>query len=87
MIRSAKRRKVNVREMKHLRSLVKVSRIDTVRNEEVPTRTGIVRELACRVDQRVLRWFGQMERMDEYLMARRVSWRKYVEGGYEVNLD
>ena len=29
-------------------------------------------ELASRVDQRVLRWFGHMKRMDEYLMARRV---------------
>ena len=30
------------------------------------------RELASRADQRVLRWFGHIERMDEYRMARRV---------------
>ena len=30
------------------------------------------RELATRADQRVLRWFGHVERMDEYRMARRV---------------
>ena len=35
-------------------------------------RTGIERELASRADQRVLRWFGHVERMDEYRMARRV---------------
>ena len=35
-------------------------------------RAGIERELASRVDQRVLRWFGHMERIDEYCMARRV---------------
>ena len=29
-------------------------------------------ELASRADQRVLRWFGHVERMDEYRMARRV---------------
>ena len=29
-------------------------------------------ELASRADQRVLRWFGQVERMDDYRMARRV---------------
>ena len=34
-------------------------------------RAGIERELASAADQRVLRWFGQMERMDEYRMARR----------------
>ena len=35
-------------------------------------RAGIERELASRADQRVLRWFGHVERMNEYRMARRV---------------
>ena len=35
-------------------------------------RAGIYRELASRADQRVLRWFGHVERMDEHRMARRV---------------
>ena len=46
--------------------------MDRVRNEEVSRRDGIERELASRADQRVLRWFGHVERMDEYRMARRV---------------
>ena len=71
-MRSAERRKVNVLEMKCLRSLVGVSRMDKVRNEEVRRRAGIEREFASRADQRVLRWFGHVERMDEYRMARRV---------------
>ena len=41
-IRSAERRKVNVREMKCLRSLVGMSRLDRVRNEEVRWRVGRV---------------------------------------------
>ena len=32
----------------------------------------IERELASRAEQKVLRWFGHIERMDEYCMARRV---------------
>ena len=32
----------------------------------------IERELASRAGQRVLRWFGHVERKDEYRMARRV---------------
>ena len=60
-MRSAKRRKVNVLEMKFLRSLVGVSRMDRVRNEEVRRRAGIGRELASRVDRRILRLFGHME--------------------------
>ena len=45
-IRSAERRKVNVLEIKCLRNLVGVSRMDRVRNEEVNRRDGIERELA-----------------------------------------
>ena len=71
-MRSAERRKGNVLEMKCLRSLVGVSRMDRVRNEEVRRRAGIERELASRAEQRVLKWFGQVERMDKYRRARRV---------------
>ena len=46
--------------------------MDRIRNEEVRRRAGIGRELASRVDQRVLRWFGHVERMDESRLARRV---------------
>ena len=63
---------MHILEMKCLRSLVGVSRMDRVRNEEVSRRAGIERKLASRADQRVLRWFGHVERMDEYRMARRV---------------
>ena len=43
-----------------------------VGNEEVCRRAETERELASRADQRVLRWFGYVERMDEFRMARRV---------------
>ena len=46
--------------------------MDRVRNEEVRRRAVIERELASRADQRVLRWFGHVERIDDYRMARRV---------------
>ena len=77
---SAETRKVNVLEMKCLRSLVGVSRMDRVRNEEVRRRAGIEREFASRADQRVSRWFGRVERMYEYHMARRVLMAE-VSGG------
>ena len=38
---------------------------EELENEEVRKRAGIERELASRADQRVLRWFGHVERMDE----------------------
>ena len=79
-MRSAERRKVNVLEMKCLVSLVGVSRMDRVINEEVRSRAGIERELASRADRRVLRWFGHVERMDENRMTRRVLMAE-VSGG------
>ena len=57
-MRSAERRKVNVLEMKCLRSLVGVSRMDRVRNEGVRRRAGLERELASGADQRVLDGLG-----------------------------
>ena len=63
-----------------MRSLVRVSQMDRVRNEEVRKRAGIERELASRVDQRVMRWFGHVERMDEYRMARKVLMAEVSEG-------
>ena len=52
-MKSANRRKVNVLELKGLRSLVGVSRINRVWNEEVRIRALIERELATGADQRV----------------------------------
>ena len=65
-MRSAEKINVSVLEMKCLRSLVGVSRMDIVGNEEVRKRAGIEWEFACRADQKVLRWFGHLERMDEH---------------------
>ena len=50
-----------------------------VRNEEVRMRVGIERGLASRPDQKKIRLFGHLERMDDYRMTRR------VEGGYGVD--
>ena len=79
-MRSAERKKVNVLEMQCLRSLVGVSRMDRVRNEEVSRRARIKRKLASTVDQTVLKLFGDGERMDEYRMAGIVL-RVKVSGG------
>ena len=49
----------------------------------VRRRAGIEMELASRADQRVLRWFGHVERMDDYHMARRVLMTEISGDGYE----
>ena len=54
--------------------------MDRVRNDEVHRRAGIGRELTSRADQRVLRWFSHVEKLDDYSMARRVLMAE-VSGG------
>ena len=66
------RQKLNVFEMKCLRSMTGVSWLDSVRNEVVRARTGVRRELAARVDMNVLRWFGHVERMDNEQLLKKV---------------
>ncbi len=61
----AERKRLNVMEMNCLRSMCGVTRMDRVRNEEVRKRTGVVKELAERAEQRVLLWFGHVARMEE----------------------
>ncbi|WP_147453090.1 hypothetical protein [Xanthobacter tagetidis] len=78
-LREAERRKLNVFEMKYLRNMVGVKHRDRVRNEEVRRRKVERRELAERVDGRVLRWFGHMERMNDERVVRKTM-NYQVEG-------
>ena len=66
------RQKLNVFEMKCLRSMTGVSRLDGVRNEIVRERTGVRRELAARVDMNVFRWSGHVERMANERLLKKV---------------
>ena len=49
-----------------------MSRLDKVRNEEVRRRAGIERELPSRADERILRWFGHVEGINEHRMTKRM---------------
>ena len=64
---------MNVFEMKCLRPMVRVMRWERIRNEEIRRRAGIEETFAEKVDRRVLRWFGHVERMDEGRWPRKVK--------------
>ena len=72
-------RRLNVFEMKCLRSMAGVTLRDGINNDLVRFRTGMVKRLENRVDARVLRWFGHMERMDVNRLVKEV-WRAKVSG-------
>ena len=64
-----------------------MSRIYRGGNKEVRTRAGIEWELASRADQRVLRWFGHVERIDGQKGVDGGSKRGSDKRWTEVNLD
>ena len=66
------KRRLNVMEMNCLRNMCGVTRRDRVRNEEVRERVGVDIALADRVEERVLSWFGHVERMSGERMTKRV---------------
>ena len=71
-VKVTERQKLNLLEMKCLRSMTGVSQLDRVRNEVVRARTGVRRELAARIDTNVLRWFGHLEWMDKERLLKKV---------------
>ena len=46
--------------------------MDRMRNEVVREEVGVMRDLAGRADNCVLRWFGHVERMNGERMAKRI---------------
>ncbi|KAK7077035.1 hypothetical protein SK128_016799 [Halocaridina rubra] len=53
--------------MRCLKSMIGVSRIDRVRNEDVKQKTGVEMKLSDRLYQKGLSWFGDMGEQ-EYLL-------------------
>ena len=72
-MKTADKQRLDVLEMRCLRSMCGVTRWDRLRNEEVRRRTGVLLELSNRAEQKGLRWFGHVERMDEDRMVKRIS--------------
>ena len=61
---TAAEKRSNVMEMMRcLRRMCGVTRMDRGRNENVRKRTGVTREVAGRVQQRVFRWFGHLDKI------------------------
>ncbi len=66
-------------EMRCLKNMCGVIRMARVRNDEVRRRTGVVRELAERAEQGVLRWYGHVEKMEEERLVKKIT-RSDVRG-------
>ena len=70
--------------MRCLRSMIGLTRRDRRRNEKVRRRTGVLRPLDQKVDEKVLRWFGHVERMNEKRLLSECYFQEQREGTGEV---
>ena len=71
-MRLEERNKLDVAEMNCLRNMCGVTRWDRWRNEFVRGRVGVQEPLSKRVDRKVLKWFGHVERMGSERLTKRV---------------
>ena len=78
-LKEIERKKLNVNEMRCLRSMCGVTRRDQIRNEVIRSRTRVMKPLSERSDQSMLRWFGHLERMGNGRLVKRV-WEGRVGG-------
>ena len=78
-LNARERRKIEVMEMRGLRTICGVRWYDRVRNERVREMCGNKRSFGERVDQGVLKWYGHMERMNDERLTKRV-YKAEVEG-------
>ena len=74
------RSRLEVVEMKCLRSICGVTRMDRLRNEYIRNRCDLKNGIGVKVERNVLRWFGHIERMDDERLVKKV-YESSVEGG------
>ena len=74
------RRKIEVLEMRVLREIAGVRRVDRVRNKRIRYMCGSSVSLVGLVERRILRWFGHLIRMNEVRLVKRIMMGE-IEGG------
>ena len=71
-VKREEKKKLDVSEMQCFRCMCGVTRWNRLRNVVVRERVGIKDENSKRVDRKVLRWFGHIERMGDERLTKKV---------------
>ena len=79
-LKKAQQNKLEVAEMRMLRWMCGVTKLDKIRNERI-RRTTKVGEITKKVQERRLKWYGHVMRREEHYVGRRememkVQWRR-----------
>ena len=70
--------RIQASEMKPLRTIVKKTRRDHIRNEDIRRMVGVI-PMLNKIEKRQLQWLGHVERMDEERIAKK-RWNWTPEG-------
>ena len=70
--------RMQVAEMRFLRSMVGRTRRDRIRNEEIRKTIQNIESLTDKITQRRLRWYGHVKRMDKERLPRKMHEMKMV---------
>src|SRR5678815_191057 len=73
------RSKVHCVQMDNLRGVLGVKRIDKMRNERIRELCGVKKGVKERINESTLRWFGQVERMNDSRLVKRMHSGECVE--------
>ena len=68
-LKKAQEKKLEVAEMRMLRWMCGVTKLDKIRNERIRGTTK-VEEITTKVQERQLKWYGQVMRRDEHYVGR-----------------
>ena len=58
--------------MKGLHGMYRLNKMDIVTDEVVRRRVGVSEKMTERMDRKVFKWFGHVERMKEEFLTKRV---------------
>ena len=79
-LKAREKRRLNDIDMKCSRRMCGVTVMDRIRNDVIREEVGVIRDLAGRVENCVLRGFGHVERMEGERMSKRI-YDLGLEGG------
>ena len=71
-IKKSQEKKLDLAEMRMLRWMCGVTRLDKIRNERIRGTTKVV-EVSKKVQERRLQWYGHVKRRDEQYLGNRIS--------------
>ena len=70
--------RIRIVQMDNLRDLLGIRKMDKVPNAQVKELCGVTKGMDERIDEGILRWFGPGDKMENYMIVKRVYVAEYM---------